>query len=775
MTTFSTAANALGSQWSVVVTLEGSGNSSGLFYYCSTIPTYAAADSNYRPWLRAGSWPDIMSESVNPMGGLPQAGNISLDLVDIDDTLTSEWRTERGPTTLANGAITSTATSITVNDASNITTGDVIYMGNEAILVGGKTSDTLETLTRGHLDTDAIAHTDDEEVYLSTPYLRGRRIRMYVIPMDAGSASDLQLFGVYHVDSFSMSADFNGYILQGRSQLKYLDRLVAHDPVKPFIINTNQGSGVLFLSVPGPFNPWDDGAGGYFKFGDEVVVASLDTASEVIIKITKRGAMGTAITAGVAGFEMGDPGNWIIGAETDGPGGFRFIDRGDWSQLSSGEKLAITRASHLWQKSAHWVDIILCIMTSSAGDDELELLNGDDTYGNWASLPVGYGLGIPSNKIDFESFIKIKNETPDFLFKSFFIGHEAQPVREIISEQILRPIGAYITTETGHISLRMPTIPLKDEAVANWDDDVVLSKRAGDRRRVADMKASQDVSKIATTVNFKVRNASGGFSTQTFNDVGFEGWSVGRSYYARDEKPLEFFVPSIRIEGSEAFVKRLGMRKLFRFRRPMWKLSVPTGLDQYAKTPGDLVGVTHAELPDTEDGTRGWTSVACEITDREISVNEGGVGLGFKLLAFTTTRVGRVSASGYTTGLSGPDGSGDYTLDIAENVYTDPHSVGGLPTTDAASFRAGDAVTLQNLDGSDAAATATQIVQSVSSTQVVIDGNFSSALATGLVLIFADRASAVSDQHDGYVYFAGQTDSPPNIGSSTDKPWRYGE
>ena len=143
-----------------------------------------------------------------------------VNLVDVDNTLTSEWRTERGPITLASAAITKDATSVTVLDASNIAAGDVIYMGTEAMKVGGKSSNDLTSLTRGYLGTDAASHAANEEVYLSTPYLRGRRIKMYVVPIDADSVSDLHLFGTYHVDSFALSEDLNSYVLEGKSALK---------------------------------------------------------------------------------------------------------------------------------------------------------------------------------------------------------------------------------------------------------------------------------------------------------------------------------------------------------------------------------------------------------------------------------------------------------------------------------------------------------------------------------------------------------------------------
>ena len=775
MTSFSYAAASLDAQWCAVVTIEGSGNSAGLFYYCSTVPDFAASDTNWRAWIRAGNWPDIMSETVSVMGGLPEAGNLSLNLVDVDDSLTAEWRTERGPVTLVDGAAAIDATTIAVVDASNISVNDVVFLGTEAVKVGGKSSNDLTGLTRGYLGTDAASHADKEELYLSIPYLRGRRVKMYLIPADAASVSDLHLFGTYHVDSFAMAEDLNGYILQGRSALKYLDRLVSHAPVPEFSINVNQNdSGRLFLTLPGPFDPWSEEKA-FMRFGDEAVEVSTNTQAPVVVQVTRRGQLGTQ--AGKADLKAGDTGQWIIAADTatDGPGGFRYISAGNWSQLGSVEKAGITRSSYFWERSAHWIDIMLCLFTSSAGNDEIGLDNGSDTYGTWASLPDGYGLGIPASVIDFESFISLKNETPDFLFKAFYLGAEAQPIKEIISEQILKPIGAYITTETGLITLRMPKIPLLNSTLTAWGDGVIMSKNAGDRRRLSDLRASQDVSKIATTVSFEVSNESGGKATHTFNDTSFEGWSVGRSYYAKDEKPLEFKVPAILNEGSESFVKRLGMRKLFRFRRPMWAINAGTGLDQYARTPGDLIGLTHSDLPNTETGERGWSDVACEIVGREIAVNEAGASIAFDLVAFTEARIGRVSASGFIMSVSGPDGGGNYTLTMNSNLYTDDASLSGLPTQDAASFRVGDVVTLANLDGSDAASTATQIVTTVSGDTVTIDGNFGGALAAKLVLVFSDRASAVSAEYDYFVYYAGQGDTPPNIGASTDKPWRYGE
>jgi len=791
LTSFADAAAALGSQWSVVCTLEGSGNSDGLFYYCSTVPTYAAADANYRPWLRAESWPDILSESVDPMGGFPEAGSITVDLIDIDDTLTREWRTERGPVTLSDGEPTIDQTTLDVDDASNLQVNDVIFLGNEAIKIGGISSNQLTGLTRGALDTDAVTHPDDAEIYLSTPYLRGRRIRFYLIPTDADSAGDMTAFGVYHLDSFQIAEDFNGYVLQGRSQLKYLDRLVAHDPaVREFVVNSVSVEGLLYLQASPPyeltgprdlaFSPWPDREV-YLKFDDEILLTET-VGSAPRVKILKRGQLGTkpddSEIVGLLneGETEGTPGSLVLGADPEGAGAFRYIPAATWEGLSAWTPTRLDE--WYWQKSAHFIDIMLCLLTSSAGDDGLELVNAPTSpheFGNWSSLPQGYGLGIPHALIDFESFLEIKARTPDFVFPYFNIGEEAIKLREIVADQILKPIGAYVTTESGQITLRMPRIPLAQEALTAWDDSTILTTRSGLRQRAPDMRVGQDVSRVKTAVKFKLKNATGGDTSLIFNDSNFTGWNVNRSYYARDESPLEFEMPAVKAEGSRGFLERLGLRKLFRFRRPIWQINTTAGYDQYARLPGDLIGLTNSELPDTEEGTRGWSDVACEIIGREISATPDYTGIRFTLLAFATTRTGRVSPSAYIMGTSGPDGDGNYTLTVASTLYTDPASLGTLPTNDAQAFTAGDIITLSNTDGSDAASTVTQAVESVAADTVVINGNFSGALAAGLIVVYADRSAAVSDQYERFVYFAATTDSPPNVGSSTDKPWRFGE
>ena len=69
--------------------------------------------------------------------------------------------------TTASAALTDSATSLAVADASGISANDVIKIDNELMRVTAKSSNTL-TLTRGHMNTLAAAHSSGAKVFLVT-------------------------------------------------------------------------------------------------------------------------------------------------------------------------------------------------------------------------------------------------------------------------------------------------------------------------------------------------------------------------------------------------------------------------------------------------------------------------------------------------------------------------------------------------------------------------------------------------------------------------------
>ena len=308
-----------------------------------------------------------------------------------------------------------------------------------------------------------------------------------------------------------------------------------------------------------------------------------------------------------------------------------------------------------------------------------------------------------------------------------------------------------------------------------WDSAVQRATGTGARTFASTTKIGRHEKHTAGAVRYIAKTSSGARAEVVFRDSDFAGFFGARSYYGDGDKPIDIEAPSVRTDqaGASAMLHRMAQSRLFRFRRPPQTYDVQTGIDQHARTAGDIVGITHGQAPDAAAGTRGATNLPAEIVSRALVVDPPRIGFDFAALGFGAgVKIGRISPSGSIASSAGPSG-GNYTLTLRANRYTETDAIGGLPVVDAAAFSALDVVCLLALDGGQASAT-TQIVQSVSGNDVVVNGNFGGALANDLILVFAQHGAAASQQTDGYVYLA-DAHGNGDIGTSGDDPWRFGE
>jgi len=774
MVSFAAAAADKATQWIAAFTIEGNGTASGLYVYCSQVPDFAAGNTLYRDWVREDSWPDVLSERVDPLGGIPSASAFGAEIVDHDDSLTADFRTDRAATTLLDALISkaTVSTSFAVDDGSGISVGDILWLGSEAMEVTAKPAADTVTADRAQLGTDAQSHLSGAAVYQSINFVMQRKLTLYVLPRAGGSFADAVEFGAFHVDRLGLSRDLNAWTIGAKSDLRALNRVVNSSATNEgFVQNTWDGH-LSLVSDPiesqaaagnrlSAVDPWTDNEYWINVEGEIILVDS--SQHRFAPEIKRRGELGTK--PGSSPVKVGDRQFLVAGADERGPSAFRF----------NTNNAVTTRSGSGWTKSDHWIDILLCLLTSSAVDEDgLELVNGDSTYGNWSSLPVGYGLGIPAAKIDFETFVNVRSQK-QLRFPFFWIGEGPVKFSALATRHFLRPIGAYLTTISGKVTVRLPAIPLTGSTGTSWGNDQIDIEPVRNRVSVSTIQAQMSTGPTATSVVYTAPNDRGGTTRIVFNDSDFQSWKVSKSYYAHSDEALEIVAPSM--DGAQtAQLADLAMRRLWRVRRPLWEVRCETGYDQYARVAGDLVSLTNSDLPDMGAGVRGWTDVLVEIFGKEIRIGPGaGTAIAWRLLAFgPDLRFGRICPSAYIVA-QGAAGGGDFDLTIMSSLYTSADAGTKLPTSDDASFTAGDVVTLVNPDGSDAAATNTQIVQSTTPAGITVDGDFSGNLAAGLILVYADRAAAVSAQHTKFVFWAAKTDTPPNIGASTDEPWRFGE
>jgi hypothetical protein len=459
---------------------------------------------------------------------------------------------------------------------------------------------------------------------------------------------------------------------------------------------------------------------------------------------------------------------WLADASTMLPGAFRY---------SPGPAPSSSRSAGTWTRSDHWIDIILCLLTSSAHpDDGLELTNyltsgSDAERSNWSSLPPGVGIGVPVAEIDVAGLLATKARTPDWRFPHFVVGDKPRPFAELLEEQILKPLGAYLTARAGKIAIVLPRTPLEDEALTTIGSEQILTRATGKRAYQAELRAAQDMSLLASAVRFTgLRRTDGEEHTLTVSAAEFAATYGQGGLYTLEEQPLEIEAASaLAIEtGDVGFLELVAMRHLWRCHRPPWRVQVETDVSLYAQVAGALVGLTCAELPDEDTGTRGWTAAPAQVEQRTLEVTpDHGARLIWDLIAYGGGgRFGRVGPSADINVVVGNAAT------VTANRYAHIDAPSDLPSTDAAGFLVDDVVALKNRDGSSAAA-GTQIVQNVVGNVITLDGNFGGALAADKLLVYADRASAVAQQYETFTFWADQTQL--TVGASADDPWTYGE
>ena len=178
----------------IAIAIEGVGSlrskASGLALYYGhlTAAQEAALPSGYEWWPALAEVPSPVSASVNPFTGdwSVSAQDYSLEASDRVAALLMSDR--RDAAYALDGAITASATSMDV-DTSGVSTGDVLWLGDEAVLVGAASGTALTSLTRGFWGTTAQPHADGVGVYTGIPYWRSRKVELLEVDVRSGTVT----------------------------------------------------------------------------------------------------------------------------------------------------------------------------------------------------------------------------------------------------------------------------------------------------------------------------------------------------------------------------------------------------------------------------------------------------------------------------------------------------------------------------------------------------------------------------------------------------------
>jgi hypothetical protein len=760
------------SSWAVLVRIEGTGDRNGQWSFSNAIPAHLDS-STCKPWLT--EVPEILSERVDLAGGIPEAGSCTVALLDYDATLTELWRTERTARTVLSEAVDTSETNILVADADSLAT-EVVYVGSEAMIVTANNSSPESIdVTRGALGTDALTHSNGDLVYRSTPYLEGRRVEVYLCPLDSISSADERLIGSYVLDAVALDDTANVWSLRCVGQHRYLDRRLPISAREARLVALPPRRMQL---DPGPVRSlWSDRLA-YVQADKELI--ELYDAGAALLSWTST----TTILPASIPFELRRRAlNGTDAATITPPTTVRQVFLAGLDlRYSPGPSPSTSRASGTWTATEQWVDLMLILLLSSASaDDGLELVNRRTTGSDWSrsnfsSLPPGMGLGIPVDLIDWDSFEAVRARTLSWRLPYF--AHGLDPERtgaELLSAEFLRPFGAYLSFELGQLRLGLSRAPLYDETTAlQIDADVVLRRQTGRGVYLPDMQVSRAKAKAVGSVTYKV---GPGKVAATYRSTDYARTYGQRGWYGAVEPALTVEVPGGDPREAAFFASRAAVR-LWRLHKPPTELAVALDIAEWPRTTVGTYGeVTMPELPDAESGARGWTDVPVEVEERVVALEAtrlagGGSALGASVRVRARRygaglRLGRIAQAARVSSVA----TNAATVLANRYTHTDADDQ-GYPDADAEAFVVGDVLWLTNPDGSRVGS-ATQTVVSVSGNVITLNGNFAGALAADLVLIAADAADAVTRQLEAYSFMrtgAGGTGS-----TETRFFWRWGE
>ena len=762
-----------------IITIEGLGDRYGQYKLCTRVPAYAKGDVRYKPWLY--DVPKSIAQEIDIIhGGISKRGNLSFKVQDVqeyhgDIGAFSRATLEPEAFTLVHGTrVASGSTSFALNDVTNVVSGTVLHINREAMVVTALSGSTV-TVTRGQLGTRQETHnwggnTDAIEVFRDTnPVLNQRRVELAVTFDDVAEADELRLETGYRIGSaHELSIGCDVHMLSCRSEDDLLDGLIYsndiiqggiglyigdHTFVSDFF---NAGSVERSNIWRSPDGVADENSVFLRLAGDsgEIIQGRWDAQENETLGFTfrigvngRRGALETDIQASrnLVGFRE------VFVARTDGPrqtqsgvpicgGAFRFEAPG-----------AEGGARSAWRASEHPIVVMLCLLVGARQvGDRLQFNNYIAGKGNFSGLRVGVGLGLPASLIDWDSFLRVWEATPDYHVRNLVI-QESEPFSEFASREILKPFGWTLRIRNGLIELstfRAGSGESTDGETIGIDDILL----GGDGK--PQMSARVPLSEVASAVALRLKRPDGSTAPDfTLNDFDFPHVFGDARYTEYRGRPLTIECASIDREDMTTIAEmtNLMLDLLLRFRRPWSEVKLTTGMEWATKLNlGDVCFLTVPWLIDKRTGTRGWSDVGMQAVKKTLHLDRWTIEWEF-IAHPARRRIPLVTPSIIISTTADVSGSVEFTA--SANVFTTPGLRFGGIGADGDGFRVGDVVRLVDSSGRPVT-TQTGTVTYASGSIVRTTTQLSGVAGSGCILEWADAGVASTSQQVSGSYLA---------------------
>lgn len=164
-----------------------SGSQGTVWALTGNAPTNTNPDSEGDYTWTSGlvDFPTPSGQSATPETGEMQAGAFTAALHANEDQVTKVFLARQNrPVIFSDTDITKSATSFAVTDSSAVTTGDVIYVGAETMLVTGALDDVVD-VERGYWNSTAQRHGTGAGIYTRPPFTKNRAVTLWSSNGDA--------------------------------------------------------------------------------------------------------------------------------------------------------------------------------------------------------------------------------------------------------------------------------------------------------------------------------------------------------------------------------------------------------------------------------------------------------------------------------------------------------------------------------------------------------------------------------------------------------------
>jgi hypothetical protein len=735
---------AAGSQWVVYLKFEGWGpHSSGNYFKFATAPLYDGSPDS-AGWLTClTDYPSIDGENIPDGGGFAQSASMSFTAADTEGVILQSYRCASSPVGVLKSSpkMYDGSTSMTIESTNTIAVGSYLFIDSECVYVSATSTSgatTTLTISRGECNTTDSDHIVGSIIYDSNPFVVGRKVTAYLYRRGDTYNSQMYDMGTFVIDSISWENScklwhFSCSSLMSRFYTRIGDKnylrmkgLPSGDRASKLIISNTAG---VPLEYP-PFTTAWKVAGG----NDQISEVTYDSSENSL----------TILSTGVGGSKMdSEPLKELTALSVVMSSDLRCVGGSDfrWSPGSYfGGTTATGTSSGTWKQSANMVDIMLCLLTSRYDDYDTST-NYSSTYGNWQSLPAGFGLGIPQADIDMDSFMRVRHRTRNIEFEGFSCGLSPEPFAELATKHFLKVLNAYMVLEDSKLRLVMQRSMTRNMSplFALTDSNIMVDIPSLGSPIAKDIPSTLSGTERVDSVTYTTSTRDGGKSEFTFTRPP----GTTRSLLASSSETID--CSSVLASSGTTMLDTIAARRLANGKEPVVEFVVKATMSEAYILPGQLGTITSSNLINAKTGSVGVTSAVVECRSKKVNISTDGASVDLKLRMYISSgSSGIVSPSAYITSVSGN------VATVSANVFTPGQDLDGTVLYDTSLFGVGDECQLFDSAGLEVTSV-TQTVVSKTSTSITFDGDFSATMASGYTICHCQRQGQVSAQYSNYV------------------------